>query len=113
MVARAHLKALKDGAGSSNVDAGLNTQWEETRKQARKLESEVDAELATFSKLGGAGASCHHVHAWTGHSGCPVRAAQGSAIGFVWTCLVLGCGAVLREKLHGVTPSLVAPCLRR
>jgi len=66
MVARAHLggaKALKDGAGSSGAgaDMGLNTQWEELRKQARKLESEVDAELASFSKLGGAGA-CGCVH---------------------------------------------------
>jgi len=65
-VARAHLggaKALKDGAGSSGAgaDMGLNTQWEELRKQARKLESEVDAELASFSKLGGAGA-CGCVH---------------------------------------------------
>lgn len=68
-MARAHLggaKALKDGAGSSGAgaDMGLNTQWEELRKQARKLESEVDAELASFSKLGGAGA-CGCVHSVT------------------------------------------------
>ena len=31
---------------------GAEREWEEHRKEARKLESEVDVKLASFSKLG-------------------------------------------------------------
>lgn len=58
MVARLSVnsKSSKDGF-SSSMSGGMaagdkDRQWEDLRKQARKLESEIDQKLAAFSKLG-------------------------------------------------------------
>eukprot|EP00241_Pyramimonas_parkeae_P010168 CAMPEP_0114248552 /NCGR_PEP_ID=MMETSP0058-20121206/13635_1 /TAXON_ID=36894 /ORGANISM="Pyramimonas parkeae, CCMP726" /LENGTH=240 /DNA_ID=CAMNT_0001361969 /DNA_START=194 /DNA_END=916 /DNA_ORIENTATION=- len=38
--------------GGVGVQSGVDRQWEDLRKQARKLESEIDQKLSAFSKLG-------------------------------------------------------------
>lgn len=53
MVARAHLAKKDDNMiGGVGVQSGVDRQWEDLRKQARKLESEIDQKLSAFSKLG-------------------------------------------------------------